>query len=407
MGKRLTTEYVRGKVEERGWVFKDKEYVDAHTKMNLVCPNGHDHSIKWNDFQQGYGCPYCAGNMKHDIVYAKNKFAEFGCMLVSTKYVSANKKLDYICSNGHEHSMSLAHLQEGHKCPYCVGNNIKHDIEYIRNKFEETGCILKSTTYVNNSTLLDYICPNGHEHSVTWAGFRRGNGCPYCSGLAKPKIEHIREEFDKRGCILKSTEYINAHTKLDYICSNEHEHSITWNDFQQGNGCPYCSGVAKHTIDYISAQFGCRGCVLKSKVYVNGDTKLDYICPNGHEHSISWNDFQQGVGCPKCSHNVSKQEMEIQSFLNYNGINFIANTRDILINPLTNSRLELDVWFPKLNKAIEFNGEYWHNKPDTIKRDKIKLNLCRDKGIGLMVIMYKEWMSNKKECKQRMIGFLQ
>ena len=28
--------------------------------------------------------------------------------------------------------------------------------------------------------------------------------------------------------------------------------------------------------------------------------EADYICPNGHSHSIKWNDFQQGNGCSIC-----------------------------------------------------------------------------------------------------------
>ena len=40
------------------------------------------------------------------------------------------------------------------------------------------------------------------------------------------------------------------------------------------------------------------------------------------------------------------------------------------MNPNTDKHLELDIWIPTLNKAIEFNGEYWHNNNYSKYKDK-------------------------------------
>ena len=58
----------------------------------------------------------------------------------------------------------------------------------------------------------------------------------------KKTIEEIKQAFEKEGYILLSTEYINAHNKLDYICPKGHRHSITWSKFNTGRRCPKCSG---------------------------------------------------------------------------------------------------------------------------------------------------------------------
>ena len=34
----------------------------------------------------------------------------------------------------------------------------------------------------------------------------------------KLTIEYVREKYEEKGCILKSTEYVDSKTKLDYIC---------------------------------------------------------------------------------------------------------------------------------------------------------------------------------------------
>lgn len=116
----------------------------------------------------------------------------------------------------------------------------------------------------------------------------------------KLTIEYVREKYEERGYVLKSIEYINSRTKLDYICPNGHAHSITFNNFMHGHGCPYCSGNVKHTIGAIRDDMGNYGYRLESTVYANTDTRLDYVCPNGHRHSMSYNHFRQGERCPTC-----------------------------------------------------------------------------------------------------------
>jgi len=59
---------------------------------------------------------------------------------------------------------------------------------------------------------------------------------------------------------------------------------------------------------YIKQKFEEEKCKLltEEKDYENNQTKLDYICPRGHKHSICWNNFQQSLKnnkccCPKCN----------------------------------------------------------------------------------------------------------
>ena len=119
----------------------------------------------------------------------------------------------------------------------------------------------------------------------------------------KKTIEEIKQAFEKEGYILLSTEYINAHSKLDYICPKGHKHSITWNKFNTGRRCPKCSGQII-TFEEVKQAFEKEGYELLSTEYINNKTKLDYICLKGHKHSITWNDFQSGARCPECCGNI-------------------------------------------------------------------------------------------------------
>lgn len=122
----------------------------------------------------------------------------------------------------------------------------------------------------------------------------------------KLTIEFIKEAFEKEGYTLLSKEYINCNTKLNYMCSKGHEHSIRWSNWQQGQRCSICSNKIKPTLIDIKEKFKKEGYILLSKFYKNNKTKLEYLCPKGHNHSIRWHDWKKGYRCGKCSRAIPK-----------------------------------------------------------------------------------------------------
>jgi len=179
--------------------------------------------------------------------------------------------------------------------------SIKITIEYVTKQFEKESYNLLSKEYINCREKLSYICSKGHEHSISWDDWRHGRRCPYCAGKIKKTIEFIRFEFLKEGYNLLINEYRSSFQKLSYICPNGHKHYIKWNDWQQGIRCFYCyEGNVKLTIEFINFEFEKEGYKLLTKEYNNAFSKLDYICSNNHIHSIRWNDWQQGHRCIYC-----------------------------------------------------------------------------------------------------------
>ena len=286
----------------------------------------------------------------------------------------------------------------------------KLTIEFIRAEFAKEGYILLTTEYTNPYQKLDYICPEGKKHNISWTCWQRGHRCSCYSNSTKLTIEFIRAEFAKEGYILLTKVYKNNRTKLEYICSSpkKHKHSITWSAWKDGGRCPYCNGNGRPTIEFIRAEFAKEGYILLSMIYVNNKTKLDYICSRGHYHSITWNDWnsKKKYRCPFCSNHISKWEKEVKNFFGELKVDYISNDRTQLINPKTNCKLELDVWFPQWNKAVECNGIYWHSKDKPVKNDKIKRQLCKDQGIDLLVITDKEWKEDIGKCKIKLAMFV-
>ena len=213
MSKKLTYEFVKEQFENYDYILSSTEYISAKTKLNYICPNGHTHSITWNNWQQGDRCPYCIGKANKSIKEIRNLFKEAEYKLVSETYIDVKTKLDFICQNGHKNSMSWSSWQQGNRCSMCSKNK-KLTIDFIKQDFEKFRYILLSTYYINSNTKLNYICPEGHEHTINWNNWLHGKRCPTCAGNIKYTLDFIKKEFEKEDYILLSIEYINAHTKL-------------------------------------------------------------------------------------------------------------------------------------------------------------------------------------------------
>lgn len=84
------------------------------------------------------------------------------------------------------------------------------------------------------------------------------------------------------------------------------------------------------------------------------------------------------------------------------GLNVIVRNRKI-IKPY-----ELDIYIPELNKAIEFNGTYWHYSEKHFIPGKhgLKSKLCRRKGIKLLHVREDLWLKDKEKMKNIIKNFL-
>ena len=125
------------------------------------------------------------------------------------------------------------------------------------------------------------------------------------------------------------------------------------------------------------------------------------ICGEYDKHSfhnifrINSNDIKPNSHnlCHKCYANISQSspEHEIKDIINtmYNG-KCIENSRSII------PPLELDLYYPEKNVAVEFNGNYWHDenhKPKDYHFNKFKL--CKDKNIRLVSIYESDWYNKR------------
>ena len=103
--------------------------------------------------------------------------------------------------------------------------------------------------------------------------------------------------------------------------------------------------------------------------------------------------------CEDCAkgRNQSLEEKSVLNYIKtfYSG-EIIINTKKVL------GGKELDIYFPSLNKAIEYDGYHWHSYEDI----KNKINLCKQKNIKVLNILNFFWNDDKDRIQNLIKDFI-
>lgn len=116
----------------------------------------------------------------------------------------------------------------------------KYNIENVTKIFEEYGCKLLETEFINTKIKLQYVCSCGNIYFKNLKTFKRCQTCAKCSERKKYKIEDVKQLFEKNGCKLLQDIYIYNYTLMKYICVCGNEAKISLKKFKVGQRCPIC-----------------------------------------------------------------------------------------------------------------------------------------------------------------------
>ena len=125
-------------------------------------------------------------------------------------------------------------------------------------------------------------------------------------------------------------------------------------------------------------------------------------CKNGHEwQALPKNVLINGTWCPRCADTgPSGGQLEVYEYIKslLPGVEVILGDRSTIINPKTGRHLELDVYIPSRQFAMEYNGLIWHSSKymtDPAKHQTKALE-CRKQNIRLLSIFSDEWLDPVK-----------
>ena len=339
-----------------------------------------------------------------------------------TEYMGARYNVSIRCKiHGVFTQMATNHLG-GKGCKECSRIKVARDQTSNTEEFIRKARIIhgdkydySKIDYKNNRTQVEIICKIHGKFFQTPSGHLSGKGCKEC-GKEKSKedtrsrIMLSKDEFIKRANNIHKNlydyskiEYVDTRTKIKIICKKHGSFLQTPQKHMMGRGCPTCGRerTTEHnfsnTQDFIKKAKLLHGDFFSYKKvdYRGADIKIEIICEKHGSFFQSPHNHLKGSGCPRCGVSASKFEIEIVNFIKtfYLG-EIITNSKDII------PPMELDIYIPEFNLAIEFNGGYWHNEKFKPKNyHLLKYNLCKEKDIRLISIWEWEIVKDKENIK--------
>ncbi len=355
MGKKLDKSIYFDKVKyihHEKYGYSKSVYINLRDSIIITCPIHGDFKQNARTHLRGSGCPMCANDKRKSKNYVEKCVEKFGDKFdySNSIYKTSREYIEVKCNGcgGEFTSLPLNHLKTG-KCPNC-SNTTKSLLDFIsivEEKYPKQ-FIFEKTKYVNNKTPLIITCKK-HGDFTKRPDKVIQSGCPICSSINHGKwFKRPPQDFIKQ---------------VEIIHNGKYDYSLT--DY-------------KKSIDSINI-----------------------ICPTHGLFSQRASTHLEGKGCPKCGNSLSKSENEINEYLKSISITAETSNRTVL------NGLELDIYIPSHNIAIEFDGLYWHSEIHKDKKYHLnKTELCEKKGIQLIHIFEDEWIFKKNIVKSRLKNIL-
>jgi hypothetical protein len=398
-------------------------------KVWWKCDNGNDH--EWQQSpnvrlrrKEINECPICLGR----ILVKSNSIANLRPDLAKqwhhrkngdlTPYeftLKSKQKIWWKCDKGDDHEWltSIYNRSRGSGCLICSGHKTAPSTS-IGSLFPE---LAKQWHPTKNGKLTPFEISKGSEKKVWWkcdkgdyhewmtsTNSRVSNnlGCPVCSNqkiIKSNSLATTNPELAKQWHPTKNGKLTpldlgeGSSKKVWWKCDKGDDHiwKVSVNNRNQGKNCPVCenlkvvkSNCLATTNPELAKQWHPtkNGNLTPHNVVEGARKQFWWKCNKGddHEWKAAGYSRSKGIGCPFCDLTPqSKQELTITFEL----IKLFKNIDPKGLKTKLEGRLRaIDIYIPKLNLCIEFDGSYWHKDKRDI--DKIKSEMLFEEGFKLI-----------------------
>ena len=294
-------------------------------------------------------------------------------------------------------------------------------IDDCRKFAESQGGKCLSTEFTSTTKNMKWSCEKGHVFLESFNSVRDGfiGWCLACTTFYRKITPELCEDFANRhGGKLLSLFYSNSKANTEWECARGHRWKgkiDSFSGFEYDCHHPWCKRCeAKESYDnrvqpqwlqeiYIetcNTTASLKGGRCISTSFPNRNTKLDWICKNGHMWCASYSSVvDRGTWCPKCK---NKTEGMFSDFLQRYFGDFCHQAKfDWCKNPETNRHLPFDFCIESKKVLIEVDGPQhfkqvmnWDSPENQKKRDLFKIQKALENGYSVMRILQEVVYSN-------------
>lgn len=345
MKKLDTKTFIERAVKTHGnkYDYSKTEYVDAVTKVCIICHEKDSNGVEHGEFWQipykhlnGCGCKKCVNEKlrkersftKEEFIEKSNKAHNFKYDYSEVDYVNNNTKVKINCKIHGEFWQTPCNHMKGEGCPKCANENTRNDgkeiINKLTKKYSDKFSFHKSV-YVNSRTKILVICKKcGFEFYANVQNLLKCNSiCPNCMSVSREEFEEKARKVHGNKYDYSEVEYHGVNEKVCIICPDHGAFYITPSKHLIGHGCTECVRHKWTENEFISAaNKKHNGKYNYSNMKFNNlSGKICIICPEHGEFYQLAAAHLKGQGCPNCKGGVkiSKEEFVSKSIEKHGG----------------------------------------------------------------------------------------
>lgn len=167
-GVRYTHEYVEKQYLSEGYKL-ESIYKNNSTNMTIVCPEGHRTEAKYICWQAGARCSVCNGGKRHTVEYIKSQLKKENYTFLDKEYTNAFSKINAMCPLGHIYKTTYSTWQKGCRCTVCAKSGFdpnKYALFYYLRFETSVGNLYKMG--ITNRTIEARYCTEKTPYTVLY-----------------------------------------------------------------------------------------------------------------------------------------------------------------------------------------------------------------------------------------------
>lgn len=273
----------------------------------------------------------------------------------------------------------------GLPCKRCLHEDLE---DKYRTAAAESGCCLESVDWEGRYPLILSRC-NAAGHLRRHRQYEQLRyQCKQCSRWAPLKEQDVKRFTEEKGIfeLVSFPEGCGTNKKAHVRCKEGHNYLRNVRQLMRTNRCTGCYKLSEEDFIKLAWKRGIK--FLGDKVY-KSDERAPWGCNNascGKLWEARYDNIASGSGCPHCSGSIFKGEERCRIILESIFKKPFPNSKPLWMrNPFTGYLLELDAYNEELALALEHQGPH-HNNADQQARDAVKKQICKEKGVALLVV---------------------
>ena len=198
---KYTRDMIQALAQERGGELLSPEWKGVNQTYQWKCQQGHTWSCKGKTVvNNGSWCRVCfeASLTKYTFESVQAIARERGGQLLSTEWTVANRRYEWMCSQGHEWSAcGLSVVSTNTWCGVCAVEATKGRTGLRKYTMADADalaasrggrCLSVLTSFTSGATALCWSCHEGHMWSTVFSSIRRGSWCRVCACRTSERI---------------------------------------------------------------------------------------------------------------------------------------------------------------------------------------------------------------------------